>query len=464
MASAAAASPAAAISAAGRTRPRSARAAFRTPATGVAGITARRSAMAACRTRATTAARGTAPRRRRAAPTTRAITVHTITPPPLARTGPPTPAITAPPPTAATTTSPLWPTITAVAAAGTAAPARGVRRRQVRLSAWRPGPWWPLQPLRSTRRADRTPCCLAAASGRLHTASTAATAHGSSPATGRTASIIRSYRRRDGRARHEGYGCTARTTHGSYAFAQRTQTPPCPHGDAAGRPADRLRHRARPAIPAAQGKHVGRDRVPASAHRAAAGRDQGRRQQRAAVPVGRLGDAAVGGGDDRQDGADPGRADPGAHQRQRLHRQHPDRARTRAAGRDDEPHPLAEARRDGHELPDLAGGEPVDAVGARLRRRRSGRTQRHRRRPRAEPSGRADADRPVLLNSRRRGARQPGEKAAPRHSRWSDDSARAGRCPCQGRQEATIPEQIAGGAEVGLIWGPCRPSHVRIAS
>src|SRR5208337_4904801 len=29
---------------------------------------------------------------------------------------------------------------------------------------------------------------------------------------------------------------------------------------------------------------------------------------------------------------------------------------------------------------------------------------------------------------------------------------------------ATIPEQIAGGAELGLIWGPCRPSHVRIAS
>src|SRR5271165_7105247 len=34
----------------------------------------------------------------------------------------------------------------------------------------------------------------------------------------------------------------------------------------------------------------------------------------------------------------------------------------------------------------------------------------------------------------------------------------------QDHRVATIPGQIAGGAEVGLIWGPCRPSHVRIAS
>ena len=43
--------------------------------------------------------------------------------------------------------------------------------------------------------------------------------------------------------------------------------------------------------------------------------------------------------------------------------------------RDDEPDPVAEARGDGDELFDLAGGQPVDAVGARLRRRRSGRAQ-----------------------------------------------------------------------------------------
>src|SRR5208283_4764782 len=34
----------------------------------------------------------------------------------------------------------------------------------------------------------------------------------------------------------------------------------------------------------------------------------------------------------------------------------------------------------------------------------------------------------------------------------------------QAADQPTIPEQIAGGAELGLIWGPCRPSHVRIAS
>jgi hypothetical protein len=74
-------------------------------------------------------------------------------------------------------------------------------------------------------------------------------------------------------------------------------------------------------------------------------------------------------------------------------------ARTRAAECDDQPNTVAEARGDGDELSDLAGGQSVDAVGTRLRRSRSGRPQRHCRRPSAEPPGRADAER--FLSTRR---------------------------------------------------------------
>ena len=164
------------------------------------------------------------------------------------------------------------------------------------------------------------------------------------------------------------------------------------------RPADGLRHLARPAIPAAQHPALGRDRVTAGPHRPAAGGDQGRREQRAAVPVGRLADAAAA-------AATIAKMAPILASQVQEHiyvngytDNTPIGPELAAAGGDREPH-LSQKRAETVMNFLISQGVKPDAVGARLRRRRPGRTERYRRRPGPEPPGRDDADRTSFVSS-----------------------------------------------------------------
>ena len=93
----------------------------------------------------------------------------------------------------------------------------------------------------------------------------------------------------------------------------RTTSPPCPHSDAAGNPADGLRHCARPAYQQLKAQLSGE----IASQQVHIERLQGAIKvvvsSRVAVSVGRLADAAQGGGDDCEDGTDPGVPSPGAH-------------------------------------------------------------------------------------------------------------------------------------------------------